>query len=127
VAVAPVAAPAPVPEPKPEPKADPKPEPVVANGRDDKAWVEKLPAGGWMLQHAAFDTQQEIELLQSKQASFKEARVLKTKRKSGASYFILVTGPYATRQEAEDLIKTDPAMAKSWLRATKSVKIQFQD
>ena len=125
VAVAPVAAP--VPEPKPEPKADPKPEPVVANGRDDKAWVEKLPAGGWMLQHAAFDTQQEIELLQSKQASFKEARVLKTKRKSGASYFILVTGPYATRQEAENLIKTDPAMAKSWLRATKSVKNQFQD
>lgn len=125
VAMAPVAAPQP--EPKPEPKVDPKPEPVVANGRDDKAWVEKLPAGGWMLQHAAFDTQQEIELLQAKQASFKEARVLKTKRKSGASYFILVTGPYATRQEAENLIKTDPAMAKSWLRATKSVKNQFQD
>ena len=120
-----VAAPAPQPEPKAEPK--PEPEPVVSSGRDDKAWVEKLPAAGWMLQHAAFDTQQEIELLQSKQASFKEARVLKTKRKSGASYFILVTGPYATRQEAENLIKTDPAMAKSWLRATKSVKIQFQD
>lgn len=123
----PAAAVAPVAVPQPEPKPEPKPEPVVASGRDDKAWVEKLPAGGWMLQHAAFDTQQEIELFQSKQASFKEARVLKTKRKSGASYFILVTGPYATRQEAENLIKTDPAMAKSWLRATKSVKIQFQD
>ncbi len=123
--LAPVAAPQP--EPKPETKPEPKPEPAVASARDDKIWVDKLPAGGWMLQHAAFDTQQEIELFQSKQASFKEGRVLKTKRKSGASYFILVTGPYATRQEAESLMKTDPAMAKSWLRATKSVKIQFQD
>jgi septal ring-binding cell division protein DamX len=95
--------------------------------RDDKAWVEKLPSTGWVLQHAAFDTAQEMALFQSKQAAFREAKVVKTKRKSGATYFILLTGPYASRQEAENLIKTNPAMSKSWLRATKSVKAQVQE
>ncbi len=119
-AVPPVAAPAPVP---PVAKAEPVPPPPS----DDRAWLDKLPATGWVLQHAAFDTQQEIELFQSKQAAFKDAKILKTKRKSGAAYFILLTGPYATRQEAENLIKTQPAMAKSWLRAVKSIKTQLQD
>jgi septal ring-binding cell division protein DamX len=94
---------------------------------DDKAWVNKLPSSQWVLQHAAFDTKNEIESLRVSQASFSDGKVLKTQRKSGAAYFILVTGPYATRAEAENLIKTNPAMAKSWLRSTKSLKSQFQD
>jgi septal ring-binding cell division protein DamX len=108
--------------PPPVAKSDPVPPPS-----DDRLWVDKLPASGWVLQHAAFDTQQEIELFQSKQAAFKDAKIIKTKRKSGAAYYILLTGPYATRQEAENLIKTQPAMAKSWLRAIKSIKTQLQD
>ncbi len=116
----------PVAEPlKPEPS--PKQEVSAPSARDDKAWVDKLPSSGWVLQHAAFDTQQEIESFRARQPALKEARVLKTKRKSGATYFILLTGPYASRQEAENLIKTVPAMGKSWLRATKSLKNQFQD
>jgi len=86
-----------------------------------------LPSSQWVLQHAAFDTKDEIESLRVSQASFSDGKVLKTQRKSGAAYFILVTGPYATRAEAENLIKTNPAMAKSWLRSTKSLKSQFQD
>lgn len=113
-------------------QAAPAPAPVVPapppnRTQEDKAWVGKLPSPGWVLQHAAFDTQQEIEAFQAKTPALKEGQVLKTQRKSGATYFILVTGPYATRQEAENLIKTNPAMAKSWLRATKSLKTQFQD
>ena len=123
-AIPPVAPPASPPAPVP-PVA--KSEPVPPPPNDDRAWVDKLPATGWVLQHAAFDTQQEIELFQSKQAAFKGAKILKTKRKTGATYYILLTGPYATRQEAENLIKTQPAMAKSWLRAIKSIKTQLQD
>jgi septal ring-binding cell division protein DamX len=106
------------------------PAPVASppsRAQEEKAWVNNLPAAGWVLQHAAFDTQQEIESFQAKTPVFKDGQVLKTQRKTGATYFILVTGPYATRQEAENLIKTNPAMAKSWLRATKSLKTQFQD
>lgn len=117
LAAVPQAVPAPVSAPAPAPNRT----------QEDKAWVGKLPTPGWVLQHAAFDTQQEIETFQAKTPAFKEGQVLKTQRKSGAAYFILVTGPYVTRQEAENLIKTNPAMAKSWLRATKSLKTQFQD
>jgi septal ring-binding cell division protein DamX len=125
---APAAPPAtpPAPPPAPEPPVA-KAEPVPPPPSDDRAWLDKLPATGWVLQHAAFDTQQEIELFQSKQAAFKDAKIFKTKRKTGAAYFILLTGPYSTRQEAENLIKTQPAMAKSWLRAVKSIKTQLQD
>lgn len=120
-------APAVVPQPAPGPAPAPAQVTVPSRSEEDKAWVGKLPTPGWVLQHAAFDTQQEIETFQAKTPAFKEGQVLKTQRKSGATYFILVTGPYATRQEAENLIKTNPAMAKSWLRATKSLKNQFQD
>jgi septal ring-binding cell division protein DamX len=125
---APAATPAapPAPPPVPEPPVA-KAEPIPPPPSDDRAWVDKLPATGWVLQHAAFDTQQEMEVFQSKQAAFKDAKIIKTKRKSGAAYYILLTGPYATRQEAENLIKTQPAMAKSWLRAIKSIKTQLQD
>lgn len=112
---------------KPVPVPVSPPDPAAVPVRDDKAWVDKLPSSGWVLQHAAFDSLQEIESFRAKQSAFKDARVLKTKRKTGATYFILLTGPYASRQEAENLIKTVPAMGKSWLRATKSVKSQFQD
>ena len=101
--------------------------PASALSLDDKAWVNKLPSSQWVLQHAAFDTKNEIESLRTNQSAFLDGKVLKTQRKSGAAYFILVTGPYATRAEAENLIKTNPAMAKSWLRSTKSLKSQFQD
>jgi hypothetical protein len=130
-----VAAPAPEAIPPTSPPA-PSPAPVLPVAKaesvplppkDDRPWVDKLPATGWVLQHAAFDTQQEIELFQSKQAAFKDAKIIKTKRKTGAAYYILLTGPYATRQEAENLIKTQPAMAKSWLRAIKSIKTQLQE
>ncbi len=125
LAVTPPPAPA-APPPAPVPSVA-KAEPVPPPPSDDRAWVDKLPATGWVLQHAAFDTQQEMEVFQSKQAAFKDAKIIKTKRKSGAAYYILITGPYATRQEAENLIKTQPAMAKSWLRAIKSIKTQLQD
>lgn len=120
---------------KPEEKIDaspvaalPTPAPPAPNrSQDDKAWVAKLPASAWVLQHAAFDTQKETEAFQATAVAFKDGQILKTQRKSGAAYFIVVTGPYATRQEAENLIKTTPAMAKSWLRSSKSLKTQFQD
>lgn len=123
---APVAQPAAISASVPPAPAAPVPAPPNRS-QDDKAWVSKLPASAWVLQHAAFDTQKEIEAFQASALAFKDGQILKTQRKSGAPYFILVTGPYTTRQEAENLIKTSPAMAKSWLRATKSLKTQFQD
>jgi septal ring-binding cell division protein DamX len=123
------AEPAPV-APPPAAAANAAPLPVVpppSRAQEEKTWVNNLPTPGWVLQHAAFDTQQEIEAFQAKMPAFKDGKVLKTQRKSGATYFILVTGPYVTRLEAENLMKTNPAMAKSWLRATKSLKTQFQD
>lgn len=111
----------------PAPPAPASAPPAPNRSQDDKAWVAKLPASAWVLQHAAFDTQKEIEAFQATALAFKDGQILKTQRKSGAPYFIVVTGPYATRQEAENLIKNTPAMAKSWLRSSKSLKTQFQD
>jgi hypothetical protein len=39
----------------------------------------------------------------------------------------VLTGPYADKAMAETQIRQNPAMAKAWLRTSKSLKAQFQD
>ena len=128
--------PAPVPAPavveakkKPE-KSSEKPPEIAADkaaGADDPVWVSKLDADTWVLQHGAFDSLAEARGFQTNSSLFKSAQVLFSQRKGGKSFYIVVTGPYADKAVAETQMRQNPAMAKAWLRTSKSLKAQFQD
>jgi septal ring-binding cell division protein DamX len=129
-------APAPAPAPavveakkKPE-KSSEKPPEIAADkaaGADDPVWVSKLDADTWVLQHGAFDSLAEARAFQSNSSLFKSAQVLFSQRKGGKSFYIVLTGPYADKAVAESQMRQNPAMAKAWLRTSKSLKAQFQD
>jgi hypothetical protein len=142
VAALPPSAPAPVPVTKPEPpssavemkkkpeKPPEKPPEIAADksaGADDPAWVIKLDADTWVMQHGAFETLAEARAFQANSSLFKSAQVLFSPRKGGKSFYIVVTGPYADKAMAETQMRQNPAMAKAWLRTSKSLKTQFQD
>jgi len=131
---APEAVPAPAPavveaKKKPEKSSEKPPEIAVdkAAGADDAVWVSKLDADTWVLQHGAFDSLAEARGFQTNSSLFKSAQVLFSQRKGGKSFFIVVTGPYADKAVAETQMRQNPAMAKAWLRTSKSLKAQFQD
>ena len=138
VAAAP-SSPSPPPTPaSPEPAAAPAPsvvetkkKPEIAAeksaGADDPVWVSKLGADTWVLQHGAFDSLAEAKAFQANSSLFKSAQVLFSQRKGGKSFYIVLTGPYADKAMAETQMRQNPAMAKAWLRTSKSLKAQFQD
>jgi septal ring-binding cell division protein DamX len=109
------------PEKAPEIAAD------KAAGADDSVWVNKLDADTWVLQHGAFDSLAEARAFQNNSSLFKSAQVLFSQRKGGKSFYIVLTGPYADKAMAETQMRQNPAMAKAWLRTSKSLKAQFQD
>ena len=127
------AAPEPVPAPAPAVEAKKKPEksPEIAAdnaaGADDSVWVSKLDADTWVLQHGAFDSLAEARAFQNNSSLFKSAQVLFSQRKGGKSFYIVLTGPYPDKSVAELQMRQNPAMAKAWLRTSKSLKAQFQD
>ena len=127
--------------PKAEPpKAEPpKAEPaatavVVPAKKSDKAkeadnpnWVAQLDPNAWVMQHGAFDSLSEARQFQSTSLGFKSGQVLFTQRKGSKPYYILLTGPYADKAQAQALMKDNPLLAKAWLRSAKSLQLQFQD
>ena len=128
--------PAPAPAPavvetkkKPEKPAEKPPE-IAADksaGADNPVWVSKLDTDTWVLQHGAFDSLAEARGFQANSSLFKAAQVLFSQRKGGKSFYIVLTGPYADKAQAETQMRQNPAMAKAWLRTSKSLKAQFQD
>jgi septal ring-binding cell division protein DamX len=131
---APETAPPPAPavvEAKKKPEKSPEKPPEIAAdkaaGADDPVWVSKLDADTWVLQHGAFDSLAEARAFQTNSSLFKSAQVLFSQRKGGKSFYIVLTGPYADKAVAETQMRQNPAMAKAWLRTSKSLKAQFQD
>lgn len=117
----------PKPEPaKPPPKAADKPV-DKATQPDSTAWVESLDPNAWVMQHGAFDSLSEARAFQSSALGYKAGQVLFTQRKGSKPYYILITGPYAEKAQAEALMKQNPPLAKAWLRSAKSLKAQFQE
>jgi len=111
---------------KPPAKASDKPV-DKATQADSPAWVETLDANAWVMQHGAFDSLSEARAFQATSLGFKSGQVLFTQRKGSKPYYILVTGPYVEKTQAEALMKQNAPLAKAWLRSAKSLKAQFQE
>lgn len=103
-----------------------KPNAKEADTKSDEAWVNQLPANGYVVQLAAFDTEEETQSFKRGQAVYAKARVVRVyKKDSKKRYFILVAGPWATKAEADAFMQSSPVLAKGWLRSAKSLKAQF--
>jgi septal ring-binding cell division protein DamX len=89
--------------------------------------VQQLPEDAWVMQHAALDSYEEALSFQQSSPFYKDARVMYTKRRDAAPYYIVVTGPYSSRQDAEAETRKHPIMAKSWVRSAKSLKNQYDE
>jgi len=103
-----------------------KPNAKEADTKSDEVWVNQLPANGYVLQLAAFDTEEETQSFKRGQAVYAKARVVRVyKKDSKKRYFILVAGPWTTKAEADAFMQSSPVLAKGWLRSAKSLKAQF--
>ena len=106
---------------KPEAKPEAKSEPT-----SDEAWVNQLPANGYVVQLAAMDTPDEMRSFQRSNAVYAQARILRARHKdTGKRYVILVAGPFETKSQADAFMQSSPLLAKGWLRSSKSMKTQF--
>jgi septal ring-binding cell division protein DamX len=117
-------------KPKTEPSRSVK-EPSKAADKssqaDSSAWVEGLDPNVWVMQHGAFESLAEARNFQATSLGYQSGQVLFTQRKGSKPYYILITGPYTDREQAQALMKQNPPLAKAWVRSAKSIKAQFQD
>ena len=133
-----------LPEPPKTPVAKPEKELVKPNTEPSKAkkaskaadkssqadspeWVEALDPNVWVMQHGAFESLAEARNFQATSLGYQSGQVLFTQRKGSKPYYILITGPYTDREQAQALMKQNPPLAKAWVRSAKSIKAQFQD
>jgi len=119
--------------PKPEKTEESKPKSSSESASgfkprpEDQRWVQQLPEDAWVMQHAALDTAEEASSFQQSSPFYRDARIMYTKRRDAAPYYIVVTGPYTSRQDADAEVRKHPIMSKSWIRSAKSLKNQFED
>ena len=119
--------------PKPEKTEESKPKSSSESASgfkprpEDQRWVQQLPEDAWVMQHAALDTAEEASSFQQSSPFYRDARIMYTKRRDAPPYYIVVTGPYSSRQDADAEVRKHPIMSKSWIRSAKSLKNQFEE
>jgi hypothetical protein len=92
----------------------------------DAAWLKQLPSNGYVVQLAAFDTEEEILAFKRANKLYEKARVLSPRKKGTTRrYFILVSGPFENKVDADAYMRTSPLLAKAWLRSSQSIQSQF--
>jgi hypothetical protein len=120
---APKVAAAPVVEP---PKVVDKTKAKAVDANTEDAWLDQLPANGFVVQLGAFDTQADAAAFQRGNAVFAKARIVRAPKKgSDKRYFILVSRPFENKAQADAYMQSNPLLAKGWLRSVKSLKSQF--
>jgi septal ring-binding cell division protein DamX len=108
-----------------EAKSEAKPE-TKSEVDSDEAWVNQLPANGYVVQLAAMDTQDDMRSFQRSNSVYAKARIMRARQKdSNKRYYILVAGPFETKSQADAFMQSSPLLSKGWLRSTKSMKTQF--
>ncbi len=94
----------------------------------DEEWLKQLPANSYVVQLAAFDTEPEMLAFKRSNKLYSRSRIMTPRKKGGAkqNYFILLSGPFANKSEADTYMQSSPLLAKAWLRTSQSLKTQFE-
>ncbi len=95
--------------------------------KTDQDWVNALPERSWVLQLAAMPTKAEIQAFKNSQPVYEGTRILLTQNpNSGKTYYILIKGPLASKEEGQSLMNSGSGLSTAWLRSAKSLKAQFK-
>jgi len=91
-----------------------------------QAWLKPMPAGTYVVQHAAMPTYDAALQWQKSQAALSAARIVAVYRpKQKMAYFVVVSGPFSTRELAFDFTRSRGVPADTWVRTASSLREQF--
>ena len=91
-----------------------------------QAWIKPMPFGTYMVQHAAMPTYQAALQWQKSQPALSAARVVALYRPNQKmAYFVVLSGPFASRELATDFSKSRGVPPDAWVRSARSVRDQF--
>jgi len=91
-----------------------------------QAWLKSMPAGTNVVQHAAMPTYDAALQWQKSQAALSAARIVAVYRPNQKmAYFVVVSGPFATREQAFDFTRSRGVPADTWVRTASSLREQF--
>jgi hypothetical protein len=110
-----------------------KPAPVTAEAIEApaealaaQAWLKPMPAGTYVVQHAAMPTYDAALQWQKSQAALSAARIVAVYRPNQKmAYFVVVSGPFAKREMAFDFTRSRGVPADTWVRTVGSLREQF--
>ena len=91
-----------------------------------QAWLKPMPAGTYVVQHAAMPTYEAAQQWQKSQAALSAARIVAVYRPNQKmAYFVVVSGPFATRELAFNFTRSRGVPADTWVRTASSLREQF--
>jgi septal ring-binding cell division protein DamX len=110
----------------PEPTPSVPPEPVVvapvAPATPGLAWARELKVGGWVVQHVALDTLNDIQTWQAQHPALSRAQTVPLLRPNGQRYWVLVSGPFTTLERANAFAQSPGVPKNHWSRAVVSLQ-----
>ncbi|MDP4621906.1 MAG: SPOR domain-containing protein [Hydrogenophaga sp.] len=110
----------------PEPAPSVPPEPVVvapvAPAPPGLAWARELKVGGWVVQHVALDTLNDIQTWQAQHPALSRAQTVPLLRPNGQRYWVLVSGPFTTLERANAFAQSPGVPKNHWSRAVASLQ-----
>jgi len=91
-----------------------------------QAWLKPMPAGTFVVQHAAMPSYQAAQDWQKSIPALSSARIVALYRPNQKmAYFVVVSGPFANRVLATEAAQARGAQAAAWVRSARSLREQF--
>ena len=91
-----------------------------------QAWLKPMPAGTFVVQHAAMPSYQAAQDWQKSIPALSSARIVALYRPNQKmAYFVVVSGPFANRVLATEAAQARGAEAAAWVRSARSLREQF--
>lgn len=102
---------------------DVEPPPEALAGQ---AWLQPMPFGTWVVQHAAMPSYQAAQKWQQSVPVLADARIVALYRPNDKlAYFAVVSGPFTSRPQATTFAARKGVPADAWVRSARSLKEQF--
>jgi septal ring-binding cell division protein DamX len=98
----------------------------AAEALAEQAWVNAMPAGSFVVQHAAMPTYQAATVWKKGIPALANARIVAVyKPREKLAYFVVMSGPFTSRAlaTASNDVRGKPAGA--WVRTAASLRDQF--
>jgi hypothetical protein len=93
---------------------------------DAQAWVKKLDAGSFLLQHGTSNSYEKVLDIQRKFPGLKQAQIVAAYRPGEKlAHFVIVSGPFSEVGQGYEASKR-PGIPKSWVRPTRSLQDQLK-